>query len=106
MFIERLKDEEILEFLKNSLFVIAKDISERGEIKRYGDAVAVFVKLDNGAIRIISLSDFNVSTDKEISAPMLNFQWKKFMHQKSGDEYKQAFNENLKKKYEEEMIKW
>ena len=31
--------------------------------------------------------------------------YKTFMLKKFGEEYKQAFNENLKKKYEEEMIK-
>ena len=39
----------------------------------------------------------------EIEEMFTNF--KKFMYKKFGDEYKQAFNENLKKKYESEMIK-
>ena len=106
MFIEKLKDEEILNFLNDYVFVFPECNKEHCRVNRYSGAVSVMIKLSNGKIMIFTMDDFVIeSAQLQTGGKMVNYQWKKFMHQKFGDEYKQAFNEQLKKKYEQELIK-
>ena len=50
----------------------------------------------------ISFNDFKIYGNCPFNASKI---FKAFMYAKFGDEYKQAFNERLTKKYQEELIK-
>ena len=104
MFIEKLSDDDIRAFVVEN--IQDEFIQEYCSVNRYGSECSVFLRLKNGALSCVSFNDFNIGADMEsVCVENLKLQWKKFMHQKFGDKYKQAFNENLKRKYESEMIK-
>ena len=104
MFIERLSDEEIKSFVKQ--YVKNDWTGEYRALNRYGDEASLFITIYGGALRSVCINDYNISTDLEyVDRDEIGSLWKKFMYEKFGDEYKQAFNENLRKEYESEMIK-
>ena len=107
MFIEKLTDEEIIAFFKKSLANFQPEINQRVTVNRYsGSSAAMFGAFENGVDKIITINDYYVSISNVIAdTEILKYEWQNFMCEKFGDEYKQAFNGNLNKKYEEEMIK-
>ena len=107
MFIERLKDEEVLEFIQRPTIILPTQTIREIKINRdRQNAIRVYITLPNGCIRMFSLNDFSIATDKEcIDAKELKFEWEYYMCDKFGEEYKKAFNDNIKKKYEAELIK-
>ena len=104
MFIEKLKESDV-----------EKLIEEIDDGKRYkfisaqfydiGDFSKWFVRLE----KIENQKEYSISfNDYGINATLLGFSqsgFKMAMYHMFGDEYKQAFNENLRKQYELEMIK-
>ena len=104
MFIDRLRQKDI------DVFIKALGLCDRYEIMSV-DRVKVY-SIDRWEINMKSKStgrrnhiyfvDFNVYGDCTSYTKQV---FKAFMLAKFGDEYKQAFNENLRKKYESEMIK-
>jgi len=107
MFINRLKQEEVREFIektfnKNVKLSINADNAENDSI---GDSF--FLEIPKVLkTQVIHFTDFKVECyDRKLDLEAINNSWKNFLTEKFGDEYKQAFNENLRKKYESEMIK-
>ncbi|MBQ9786347.1 MAG: hypothetical protein IJW25_02660 [Clostridia bacterium] len=104
MFIERLSDAEIKTFIESN--IQDEYIEEYCSVNRYGNEGSLFLRLMNGSLRCISFNDFNIGTEMEnVDVDGLKSAWKNFIYQKFGEEYKQAFNDNLRKKYEQELIK-
>ena len=104
MFVEKLTDADIKEFIERNIQV--EYIQEYCSVNRYGNEGSLFLRLINGALRCISFNDFNIGTEMEnVDVDSLKSAWKNFMLQVFGNEYKQAYNENLRQQYESEMIK-
>jgi len=102
MFIEKLKDEEIQKFIENN--IKQEFIQEYGLFNREEDRL--YIRLFNGALRDVFVNDFHLYTNLEdVDTTKINFEWSNFMYQKFGNEYKQAYNENLRQQYESAMIK-
>lgn len=102
MFLERVSNEELAEFIGKETY-FSKLTFERGEVN---GIVYASVHIDEDTELFfrdfdILIMDCEYDEDEEY----MKNQWKKFMHEKFGEEYKKAYNENLMKKYEEEMIK-
>ena len=78
-----------------------------GQYINIHNKVMVTFVLNNGAHRSLIMNDFSADANGVpcIYPERLNKMFKAFMYFKFGNEYKNAFNENLRKKYEEEMIK-
>lgn len=104
MFIDRLTKDDVQELitdlnLDKNFWISDVNYLDFYEFQRWEIKL---VRKTSGFRSTISFKDFEIhgncsSYDKQA--------FKDFMCKKFGDEYKQAFNERLRKKYEEEMIK-
>ena len=101
MFVEKLTEKELNDFVKN-IFPMAKKI----EVKKHGDLITAQA-FGNEVTYTIVLSDFNskVVRGTQLENYGLQKHWIDFNLEKFGNEYKQAYNKNLYKKYEQEMLK-
>ncbi len=102
MFVEKLKEEDVTQFVTKNL---DKKVSS---VKFADNAINVYFNNEYSCwMEGLIFTDFEIILllRGDFDANMLNEKWTAFMQQKFGDEYKQAFNENLRKKYEAEMIK-
>ena len=102
MFVEKLTKDEIKELIYSlnigNYAVESIDYIGVYDINRWW----VELKNNDGIGKSIFVSDFEIQAkglymDKNI--------FKSFMYKKFGEEYKQAFNDQLKRKFEEELIK-
>ena len=102
MFIEKLTDEDIKQLM--SKFVRKAKLIE---IERQERCICVsYATKEFDIVAIIENFDVHVfAAGFDTTSPKTTRLFKLFMLEKFGDEYKQAFNENLRKKYESEMIK-
>ena len=101
MFIEKLSKQEIISFT-NKYFPTCK-VSNIQIINN-----SLCIKLQGETImHILVFGDFDakIMDGMKIENDSLQNAWKNFLNEKFVDEYKQAYNENLLKKYEQEMIK-
>jgi len=103
MFIERLSYNEIKDFVQEATKMQADSIG------KIGDEQVVLIYNTEGVNQEKSgvyLKDFECRSQLlNSTTKSLKKQWKQFMYSKFGEEYKQAFNEDLKRKFEEELIK-
>ena len=103
MFIEKLTKQDFIDFSKN--YVKEKLI---GAYKRHNDVYFTMQNKIEGSTLNYYMSDFKViAVDYQsvIKSDEINKLWKQFMCDKFKEEYKQAYNQNLKKQYEEDLIK-
>ena len=104
MFIEKLSDVEIRSYVESNIH--NEWIKQYGSVSRYSDEAIVTLTMFSGALRRVTLNDFEIDADLDYADQSeINAQWKNYMFKKFGNEYKQAYNEYLKQKYESEMIK-
>ena len=104
MFIERLKKEDVDVFIHALGIKNRYEITSVEQIKVYSiNRWEIRMKSKSSGFRArICFEDFTVYGDWNVNTKLV---FKAFMYAKFGEEYKQAFNENLKQKYESEMIK-
>jgi len=105
MFIERLTKEDVEVFIKALGLNNRYEITSVDQIKIYSINRWEINMKSKSTVRKnhIYFVDFNVYGDCTGYTKQV---FKAFMLAKFGDEYKQAFNENLTKKYQLELIKW
>ena len=105
MFIERLTKEDVEVFIKASGLNNRYEITSVDQIKIYSiNRWEIRMKSKTSGFRArICFEDFHIYGDWNVNTKQV---FKAFMLAKFGDEYKQAFNENLTKKYQSELIKW
>ena len=103
MFIEKLTQRDIVELVKQVTGFNGK-IAKVGKTERE----MRISYLNDWYENILSVSDFDikyvVNCFEETTAQHKNL-FKTFMLKKFGNKYKDAFNNNLKQKYESELIK-
>ena len=104
MFIERLSENDVREFIENSILECINWHGEQPTVSYKNGVVTIRVNVIN---QEIVLSDFDAYTKQftREANQKLDRECKKFMYRVFDKEYKKAYNQNLKKKYEEEMIK-
>ena len=104
MFIERLSENDVREFIENSILESINWHGEQPTVSYKNGVVTIRVNVIN---QEIVLSDFDAYTKQftREANQKLDREWKEFMYRVFDKEYKKAYNQNLKKKYEEEMIK-
>ena len=104
MFIERLTDYEVEMFLKDAQNIFAKKISRsQNEIMVLAPDFETAFGNKNTCVH---LSDFHADIETTLATCYaLKKQWIDYLQDKFGEEYKQAFNENLKGKNKQELIK-
>lgn len=102
MFVERLTEKELNNFVKN-IFPMAKKV----EVNKHDNSLITAKAIGNEVAYTIVLSDFNskVIRGTQLENYGLQQHWVEFLVEKYQDEYKQAYNKNLYKKYEQEMLK-
>ncbi len=104
MFVEKLTSSDVekiakkLTLAKTYKVVDVKNLS----IAWYSGWQVTVVNSVTGGRRTFTLTDYEIVNH---IAKEDNERFKQLMYAKFGDEYKTAFNENLRKKYEAEMIK-
>ena len=105
MFVERINRQELSKAIKS----VEIDVDIYEIIKRNGEGF--YIQIDNGCMGPnpeFVITDFDVEPLNTFARMNENFMkkfMKKFLFEKFGEEYKTAYNENLKKNYEEELIK-
>ena len=107
MFVERLTKEDIIEFI-NSCSIKKYSITDINHFNFYGfnrwdvrlEKVDKYDSFNKFKYTIV-LEDFSIDGACLIDKKL----FKAFMYKKFGEEYKQAFNDQLKRKFEEELIK-
>ena len=103
MFVEKLTKKDVKDFIaivniSNDHAFLSANFVEVGGLNTW---FVKFRNLETNKTYTISFTDFNVVS----SLPKFKARFKAFMVRKFGEEYKKAFNKNLKQKYKEEMIK-
>ena len=104
MFVGKLNEEDIQEFILNSMLEACECIAGKPEISYENETIIIFYpEIDQKVILTDFFANSKHFTD-EANARLFQ-DWKKYLYGKFGKEYKKAFNENLKQKYKSEMIK-
>jgi len=105
MFVERINREELSKAIKS----IDIDVDIYEFLKRNDEGL--YIQIDNGCMGPnpeFVITDFEVkslNSYARITEKFMKKFMKKFLLEKFGEEYKTAYNENLKNKFEEEIIK-
>ena len=104
MFIEKLKESDVEKLIQEiddgKRYKILS--SKFWDIGAFSKWVVELQRIEDQRQCSISFSDFNITTT---FLGITQSEFKMAMYHKFGEEYKLAFNENLKQKYESEMIK-